>query len=213
MKKLIASITALLGGGMAVASVVVAAAPGLDVTMQPEGARVIARWSAVCDWRGCPDSFRVTWTRGTVEQPARTVPGRADTATIALPPFGDSVRVVVSVVALRRGQASAAKTATTWLRTPDAAPPAVDSLAIDTVALRVAALEDTFPRLAIRDSLGRRAVTVAPGAVIQWCGLAFNRYTGQWVVARLPDATPDQQMAYERACDHARSVVATQGSG
>jgi hypothetical protein len=209
MRATAAAVLAVLTGGAVLVSGL-RAAPSLDVTYQPDGARVIARWSAVCDWRGCPDAFRVTWTRGTVEVVTRTVPGRADTATLVLPPVGDSVRVAVSVVALRRGQASAAKTATTWLRTPDAPPPAVDSLALDTLAFLA---EYDLPILQRTVTGAAGPLTMVPGDSAQLCAFARRKATGELVTlvdATVSDAEEERIVA---ACESARRAVQAERGG
>jgi hypothetical protein len=106
--------------------------PGLRVEyFQADSARVIARWAKSCDTKGCADSYRVAWTAGTVSRNV-TTSALADTFRVTRPAFGDSLLASVGVSAVRRGSSSVARTASVYVRNPDAAPPAVDSLRVDT---------------------------------------------------------------------------------
>jgi hypothetical protein len=69
-----------------------------------------------------------------------TRPQTADTFFIARPAINDSALVTVAVVAMRRGIASRDTVrANVWVKNPDAAPPGVDSLKVDTLQLDIIA--------------------------------------------------------------------------
>lgn len=108
--------------------------PGLTVEYtQADSARVIAKWGKSCDGKGCADAYTVKWSAGTVSRVISTAL-TLDTFRLARPAFGDSIPVFVAVTPVRRGAAGVARTASAWVRNPDAAPPPVDSLRVDTTA-------------------------------------------------------------------------------
>jgi hypothetical protein len=116
-----------------------------------DSARAIAKWSKVCDAKGCPDSFGVRWTVG-AQVTNKTTTNTADTIRFPYPAIGDSLFVSVGVTSIRRGKASSVKTAGNWLLNADAPPPPVDSIKIDTLpsAARVDSQRTDFYTLAGR---------------------------------------------------------------
>jgi hypothetical protein len=104
-----------------------------------EGTAQVARWvyiswTAPCNALGCADQYRVTWTINGAAQPQRTLTGLRDSfqVTVPLPPA--TVTVSASVIAVRRGIASAARASQTLtLRQNEEPPPPVDSVKIDTL--------------------------------------------------------------------------------
>jgi hypothetical protein len=119
---------------------------------------VPVRWKASCDVLGCAESYRVTWTvqqppagapisnRDAVVVAERTVAGPADTGRVASPDFGRVLNVCVNIVAVRRGLLSETARACRTVETPDAPPPAVDSIRWDSLKVQTTA--------SIKDSLG-----------------------------------------------------------
>ena len=76
----------------------------LELSPQPgDSVRIVARWRIPCDVRGCADSARVTWTVGT-RVTVRSTRAAVDSFRLAAPPWPDSVRVMVAVAAVRRGE-------------------------------------------------------------------------------------------------------------
>lgn len=186
--------------------------PSLTVEyVQADTARVIARWSRPCDSKGCADSYRVQWgASAAVKLLTRT----ADTAYFPRPAIGDTAVVTVAVTSVRRNIVGATRTATAVLRNPDAPPPAVDSLRADTLTAYEAALLDTFPAIAIRDSMGRRenhAVKVGESFIL--CALSRNRYTGEAVVMLSDESSPEDQDRTAEACEHARAMFEAERDG
>jgi hypothetical protein len=194
------TLAALFGSGAIVVAAVAFASPALSVSYQQDGVRVVARWSSVCDWRGCPDSFRVTWTPGNV----RTVNGKADTVVIPHPPIGDSALVTVSVVALRRGQASSPRTANIWIYNPDAPPPSVDSLKIDTLAFLA---EFDLPILQRTVNGAAGPLTMLTGDSVQLCAFARRKATGEMVTLIDARVSQDEEERIVEACESARKAV------
>ena len=122
---------------------------------------VPVRWSAACDVLGCPDQYRITWaidygalpnSDGVVAPSATRVlrdtvlTRTADTVRVAMPNIAQPATVCVYVVAVRRGLASDVRSACRTIETPDAAPPAVDSIKWDSLGVL-----DTYS--ALKDSL------------------------------------------------------------
>jgi hypothetical protein len=151
--------------------------PTLTVEMQADSARVIATWRRPCDAKGCADAYTVRFEAGSLSR-TRRITVLADTFFVTRPAVGDSTLVSVVVTSLRRGIAGATRTATATIRNPDAPPPAVDSLRTDTLSA-LAAERDSFPTIAVRDSLGRTDFKGYPVNVpILLCAMERNRYTG-----------------------------------
>jgi hypothetical protein len=179
--------------------------------MQADSARVIARWSRPCDSRGCADSYRVQWTAGAVSR-LRNTAALADTLFVTRPAIGDSLVATVAVTSLRRGITGATRTATAVVRNPDAAPPAVDSLRTDTLTYE-GALLDSFPVVAIRDSLGRSSGELPLFGTTRLCALARNRYTGD-VTILVPDTlTAGAETREADRCERARLSYASERAG
>jgi hypothetical protein len=100
--------------------------------LQTDSARAIARWVKPCDGKGCADGYTVKWTAGSATRNVTTT-ALADTFRVKRPAYGDSLLATVTVTAVRRTNTSPARTANAWIRNPDAAPPPVDSLKVDTI--------------------------------------------------------------------------------
>jgi len=114
------------------------------------------RWSPACDVLGCAEAYRVTWSR-LVPRPNNGTPvkmvfrdttiARAfDTARVVTPAIGQVETVCIDIVAVRRGLLSEARSACRTVETPDAPPPAVDSIKWDSLGVL-----DTYS--ALKDSL------------------------------------------------------------
>ena len=198
---------AMLGGTAATHTTPAAASapPSVTIVRQGDSLRAVARWAAACDARGCPDRFLVTWLVNGTARPVRTLTRRIDTLWLPVPPWGDSVRVSASIIAERRSLASPVRSASRTYRRPDAAPPAVESLMIDSARV---ALTDSISRLTLRAVSGERNVTTLPLGQVQWCTLGLNRYTGTVQVVLDPALPHEQRMQLERDCEPARRAVA-----
>lgn len=175
--------------------------------------RVIGRWAKACDARGCADSYTARWTVGTFTKTGtRTV--TADTVFVAKPVFGDSVMASLTVSAVRRAVIGAARTATTWLRNPDAPPPPVDSLKVDTLAVSEAAFLDTFPSWTARLSTQSQVMQVYEQP--QVCILSRSRYTGEAVLLAPVSMTlddPERVAQYESTCEPVRKAFELERGG
>lgn len=180
--------------------------------VQADSARVIAKWARPCDAKGCADAYRVQWSAGALTR-ARTITVVADTYFVARPAVGDSLLVSVVVTSIRRGIVGSTRTSTTVVRNPDAPPPAVDSLRTDTLTLAERAELDSFPVIAVRDTLGRSSGTFAPGDGTVLCGLARNRYTGDVRLYVPADAPPEADAFLERVCERARMAFVFERAG
>lgn len=100
---------------------------------QQDSARVIAKWAPGRDAKGQTDSYAVRWASGSTQRNV-TKAVTADTFKIRRPAINDSALVTVAVTGIRRGVPSAsAVTAQVWVKNPDAPPPPVDSLKVDTM--------------------------------------------------------------------------------
>jgi hypothetical protein len=209
----------LVIGGVMAAHAVAPSSPTLSVQVLADSVRVVAAWRPTCDVRGCADSSRVTWQVGTRTPVVRTTRRTADTLWFVAPAWGDSVRVSVTVEAMRRGRAGDPRTVATIVRRLDAPPPPVDSLRVDTLALlrelAVLAVRDSFPVVVVRDTLGGRSASIPEGTMLvnYLCAIGRNRYTG--AVAVLTDVTwpDDVANATERRCERARAAYAAERSG
>ena len=184
--------------------------------VQTDSARVIATWRRPCDARGCADSYRVQWTAGAVSR-LRNTGALAETLFVARPAFGDSLVVTVAVTALRRGLSGVTRTSSATVRNPDAPPPPVDSLRVDTAALRLQLAEiaqlDSYPVIVPRDTLGRSAATLAVGDSIPLCALSRNRYTGIVTILVPGDAPAWADTLLARTCERARTAYEAERSG
>lgn len=191
--------------------------PTLRPVQVGDSVRVVATWRNPCDARGCADSTRVTWRAGTAPPLTRTLARTADTLWLKAPAWGDSVRVAIEVSTIRRRLVSDLRTASVMVRRLDAPPPPVDSLRVDTLELRrqlaAIALRDSFPSVAIRDTLGGRSGSIPVGGSLELCVIGRNRYTG--TVAVITDVTwpEDVSNAVERRCERARAAYATERGG
>lgn len=191
--------------------------PTLRPLQVGDSVRVVATWRNPCDARGCADSTRVTWRAGTAAPLTRTLARTTDTLWIKAPAWGDSVRVAIEVSTIRRRLVSDLRTASVIVRRLDAPPPPVDSLRVDTLELRrqlaAIALRDSFPSVAIRDTLGGRSGSIPVGGSLDLCVIGRNRYTGV-VAVLVDDAVPeDVASRIERQCERARALVASERSG
>jgi hypothetical protein len=105
-------------------------------------------WKPACNALGCADAYRVTWaiaTNGTRTPESRdntpasavlrdvTVLVPRDSVRVALPEIGMPRTICIYVVAVRRGLASEARSACRTIESPDAPPPAVDSIRWDSL--------------------------------------------------------------------------------
>lgn len=114
---------------------------------QVDSARVIAKWSRPCDGKGCADAFDVRWTAGVQLRQVKTL-ATTDTFKLQRPAIGDSLLATVTVASVRRGNTGPTRTASSYVRNPDAAPPPVDSLKVDTsVVARIDSLRMRFETL------------------------------------------------------------------
>ena len=178
----------------------------LAVQAVGDSVRVIATWTPRCDALGCPDRYRVEWTpRGAMAAP-RTVAQPIDTTFVVAPALGDSVRVTVTVVALRRALSSPAITGSVMIRTRDAAPPPVDSLRVDTLD----AMLDSFPVAVARDTAGNAVFALPVNGDALVCMLARNRYKGGVTIMVGPDDDGDTVAA---RCQRAAAQYASERSG
>lgn len=130
---------------------------GLNVEyFQQDSARVIARWAPGRDAKGQTDSYIVRWSSGAVQRNV-TKATTADTFKVKRPAFGDSALVSVAVTGIRRGVPSSPVSASVWVRNPDAAPPPIDSLKVDTTDVYSLRIEWTNARgVAIADPAAMR---------------------------------------------------------
>lgn len=183
-----------------------------------DSARIIAAWGRGCDWRGCPEQYRVTWAANGGEL-AREIRGTADTVVAPWPAWGDSLLVTVSVRSVRRGRVSGASMGSVWLTRPDANPPAPDSLRVlaDSVAA-LAAWQDSYPAalweivpqrpwqwsVATGDSLplvgDGASVTLEAGYQTDVCGFAVSRFDGARVVLVPRDLASTDVPDYVATC-------------
>ena len=178
---------------------------------QQDSARVIARWARPCDVRGCADAYRVQWTVGAASR-LRSTSALADTLFISRPAFGDSLVATVAVTSVRRSLSGATRSASAIVRTPDAAPPSVDSLRADTLTALSAEL-DSFPVISTRDTLGRTSGTYVVGEKVLLCALSRNRYTGEVRILVSSDAPADADQFLEVACERARQAFDEERDG
>lgn len=185
--------------------------PTLQVEFLADSARLIARTTTSCDAKGCAESYRFQWA-ATAATRTVTKASVVDTFYVPRPTVGDSLMVSVSVTAIRRGISSAPRTATTWVRNPDAAPPRVDSIVIDTLALQAeAAFRDTFPTFEVRMSTGRLGMAI--GESPQLCVLSKNHYTGE-ATLMIPIVIDSVRAAQiESVCEPARVAYQSEVSG
>ena len=181
---------------------------------QTDSARVIARWSRPCDSKGCADTYRVQWKALSITL-TEDLTTQVDTLVLARPAVGDSTVVDVSVTSIRRRLLGPTRTARAIVRNPDAPPPPVDSLRVDTLTtLEEAAFLDSFPAIVIRDSLGRNGYAgYKVGDTILLCAMMRNRYTGEVRSLVAGDAPLDAESITDAACAHARALFAAERDG
>lgn len=181
-------------------------------TYKEDSLRVIGRWAKSCDTRGCADAYNTRWTVGTFTK-ASTKAATADTVFVAKPAFGDSLMASLSVAAVRRNVISATRTASTWLRNPDAAPPPVDSLKVDTLAVAEAAFLDSFPEWVAR--LSTQSQTMQVYEQPQVCNMRRNRFTGEAVLFAPMELQGDSARSaqYEQTCEPVRKAFELERGG
>jgi hypothetical protein len=190
--------------GCSTADAATKAMPSIAVEIVGDSARLIARWSRPCDDRGCADAYSVRWN-GSIPR-FRT--DRADTSTWKMPAAGDSLTVRVDIQSIRRGVSGAVRSATTTLRTPDAPPPPVDSLRVDTLDVQ-AALLDSFPSTTQR--ILRSELGVGDSTFI--CALAKNRYTGRVRIVVDPSWNNEEVAEVNLRCEILRRGLETERDG
>lgn len=178
---------------------------------QQDSARVIARWARPCDSKGCADMYRVQWVAGAASR-LRNTAALADTLLVSRPTVGDSLVATVAVTSVRRSLFGATRTVSAVVRNPDASPPAVDSLRADTLSALAAEI-DSFPVIAIRDTLGRSSGTFTVGEGTVLCGLSRNRYSGEVRIVVPADAPPDADAVLALVCERARQSFAAERAG
>jgi hypothetical protein len=186
--------------------------PVIRVEYQGDSALFIARWNRPCDSRGCAESYVTRWAVGDVARPQRTRTIAIDSLWTARPAPGRSLTVNLSLQSIRRGLLSSTRTASRTISTADAPPPPVDSLVIDTLAAQAAEL-DSFPTIAIRDTLGRREATLRVGESTVLCALSRNRYTGVVYILVPADAPASADAYLDTVCERARQSFAGERSG
>jgi len=181
--------------------------------VQTDSLRIIGTWSRSCDVRGCADAYAVRWAAINFTR-ATTKSGTVDSVVVKRPAYGDSLLVTLSVNAMRRTLSGPARSAALWLRTTDAAPPVVDSVAVDTLAMYDAAQRDSFPDFEVRTADGLAAMSLSMTAPTQrLCVLSRNRYTGSVVVFAPYHITAAKADSIETACEHARQLFAAERDG
>jgi hypothetical protein len=216
-----AAVIVMLFAGCTTAGASESAQLALTATVQGDSARVVATWRPSCDRRGCAETYRVDVTRGDLPRPTKTTAGLTDTTWLAAPAWGDSVRVTVAVIPVRRGITGQARTASLWLKRPDAPPAPVDSLSIDTIpltpqqarAVRDAAVADSYPVWELMDTTGAPNPIVAPGAQLQWCIAARNRYDGSVHLITPDTLSFSEYTQHVQSCERARAAYAARRSG
>lgn len=217
--------------GLSIAALLIAAAssvaslaasqrdgPTIAATQARDSIRVVASWGAGCDLRGCPDSMAVTWSVNSVARTVRVVRRRTDTLWLTAPAWGSSAPVTVTVTTYRRGLASAPTSATTTVRRTDVPPPAVDSLRLDTLALRIelerVAEADSFPVIVVRRAVDYSTESrMVAGDSTQLCAIGRNRYTGRVALFTEWTVTDAQLRRIESACAGASDAYAAERSG
>jgi hypothetical protein len=217
--------------GLALAALLIAAAssaaslaasqregPTVTATQARDSVRVVASWGRGCDLRGCPDSIAVTWSVGGIAQAPRITRARTDTLWLTAPAWGSSVTVTVTVTTYRRGLASAPASATTTVRRTDAPPPAVDSLRVDTLALRIelerVAEADSFPVIVVRRAVDYSTESrMVVGDSTQLCAIGRNRYTGRIALFVEWEVSDAELQRIESACAEASDAYAAERSG
>lgn len=143
-----------------------------EVAYFADSARVIARWAAPSGSGGAPDSYTVTWAAGAAPV-VRSTTKLADTAWFPRPVYPATTNGTVSVVAVRRGKASLARTASFVITGIDSAPAPVDSLKVDTLAL--GARTDSVVTTAYVGGIASRNPTVAEGDTIRFIARVYMK--------------------------------------
>lgn len=191
-------------------------APSLSAVQVGDSVRVVARWSNPCDARGCADSVRVQWSHKTAALPVRHSRQNADTLFAALPDWGDSATVGVSVAGVRRGLVGAPRIASLVIRRADLAPPIVDTLRVDTLgmvdAIERAAELDSFPLVVIREATDA-GLPFYVGGSRQLCAIGRNRYTGRVAILVEYAVTDAEAIRVGEACAAAARQYDTERAG
>jgi len=125
-----------------------------------DSVRYALAWRVVADANGAATSYLDSVFAAGALVHARSTTATADTFSIARPAAGQSVALVARVRAVRRGLASAPASLAWTYTSPDAPPPAPDSLKADTIAVRL--------------SFTPAAVTVAVGDSVRLHVTAWN---------------------------------------
>lgn len=174
---------------------------------QVDSARVIAKWTPACDARGCPDAYQVRWAAiNATRSVTKTV--TVDSFMIKRPAFGDSLMVTTSVNSVRRGVIGSVRTASMWLRNPDAPPPPVDSLKVDTLPSHVDSI-----RLAVRSASGTSLIAEGDSALMIarfFIAPGHNRQPRDTINGwRIQSITPGSSARISRSWADSAWVVAT----
>jgi hypothetical protein len=190
--------------------------------------RLPLQWRSVCDAGGCPDAFRLEYTKrhkdssiaANVSIRSVRVTATADTATVRRPLLGQPQAVCVSIRSERRGLLSVPVGNCRLVETPDVAPPPPDSinwgaLGVVTNAAALGIRWDTsswktrMGRMqylldslgVVQDSALVRGDTVRPGWTAQFCPTWKDTTGSTWVVVpKHTEWTPDAVRAYQRQC-------------
>lgn len=118
----------------------------LETQQAGDTARFRARWAFACDAAGCPDSVLITWTLNGAGRPTRGTRATRDTVWTLRTVCPGVTTASATIVAMRRGRASAQLVRSATMGCRDAAPPPVDSFAIDTGTVwRTARRVDSLP--------------------------------------------------------------------
>lgn len=118
----------------------------LETQQAGDTARFRARWAFACDAGGCPDSVLITWALNGVGRPTKASRATRDTAWTLRTICPGATTASATIVAMRRGRASAQLVRSATMGCRDVNPPPVDSFAIDTgFVFRTALHVDSFP--------------------------------------------------------------------
>lgn len=118
-----------------------------------DSVRVIGRWVPGKDSRGATDAYKVVWTAP--NRPTRTVTLALpiDTFVVLRPAPDSTLTVKLAVVGVRRGKESLdTLRGQIAVQNPDAAPPAPDSLKIDTTRVAVEDNADSIRIVAVTNN-------------------------------------------------------------
>ncbi|MES2524022.1 MAG: hypothetical protein V4617_15050 [Gemmatimonadota bacterium] len=114
----------------------------VSAVREGDSVKVTAQWKPVKDGKGDAEAYQVTYSGTGLTSITHSVkhPAVRDSAWYPLPAFGATQRVDVSVVASRRGKSSIVRTASVTVTNPDAPPPPVDSLIVDTLPKAISSI-------------------------------------------------------------------------